>query len=99
MTIIMRILVWYGYVNTWKAFGFPLNFSPSVTQNVTNFVKVPIGVFKESSEEQNLKWARPIKGDGQVCLDPGTNFLKHVEPDILGERGKVMRCNYVYAFI
>ena len=80
----MRILVWYGYVNTWTAFGFPLNFSQSDKQNVTNFVKVPTGYFQESSEEKDLKWARPIKGDGQVCLDPGRNFLKHLEPDILG---------------
>ena len=88
MTIIMRILVWYGYVNTWTVLSFPLNSpSPSNKQNVTNFVKVPFGVSQESSEENNLKWARPIKGDGQVCLDPGTNFLKHLEPDILGKMG------------
>ena len=86
MTIIMRILVWYGYVNTWTAFGLPLNFAPPDEQNVTNFVKVPFGVFQESSEEKDLKWARPIKGDGQLCLDPGTNFLKHLEPDILGKK-------------
>ena len=80
----MRILVWYGYVNTWTAFGFPLNFAPSDEKNVTNILKVPFGVFQESSEEKDLKWARPIKGDGQLCLDPGTNFHKHLEPDILG---------------
>ena len=58
----------------------------NLEQNVKNSVKVPFGVFQESSEEKNLKWARPIKGDGQLCLDPGTNFLKHLEPDILGKK-------------
>ena len=84
MTLITRILVWYGYVNTWKAFGFPLNFSPTNIKHVTSntYVKVPVGYYKESSEEKDLR--RPIKGDGQLCLDPGTNFLRHVEPDILG---------------